>query len=88
MPPAPLPVPTLTVTGEQAAWTWAAGVDPPGRLLLALERLPDGASAWQRVSPMLDPAAGSTPVEDASGTFRLRVSSPDGRSAHSDPVTV
>lgn len=88
LPPPPLPVPTLTFTGDQAAWTWAAGVVPSGRLLLAVERLRDEVPAWQRVSPMVDPAAGSTHVDDASGTFRLRVSSPDGRSAHSEPVTV
>jgi hypothetical protein len=88
LPPSPLPVPTLTFTGDQASWTWTAGAAPSGGLLLAVERWQAGPPAWQRVSPMVDAAAGSVTVDDATGTFRLRVSSPDGRSAHSDPVSV
>ena len=92
-PPSPLPVPDLAViTGAPSpafTWGWPSGSEPAARLLVALERSGDGA-AWERVSAMLEPATTAVSVDQPQGAwqYRLRVTSPDGRTAHGAPVTV
>ncbi len=90
--PAPeLPVPALSVTGPGPSfgWQWPPGSEPAASLLVAVERAVD-EQRWSRVSPVLDPFSAGVTLSQPEGSsrYRLRVSAPDGRVAHSDPVTV
>lgn len=89
-PPPPLPVPMLSVTGPgpRFGWQWPPGVEVSAALLVALERTVAGQE-WSRVSPLLDPLSdGVTARQSGTCQYRLRVSAPDGRVTHSEPVTV
>ncbi len=90
MPLAPLPSPTLTVTSTPQKkltfkWSW-----PPGSTSynVALERSKDGTT-WERVSGPLPETALEHVYTPASGSwqYRLRVMSPDRRTAHSNIVS-
>jgi hypothetical protein len=86
-PPAPLAAPVLAANATpstiELTWTWPGA--PSG--VVAVERLVDGA--WRRISPMLDTATVWTGARPAGASrLRLRVSGIDGRSAHSNEVTV
>ena len=86
-PRAPLAAPALTVNATpstvELAWTWPGA--PSG--VVAVERFIDGA--WKRISPMLDGVTAWNAARPAGASrLRLRVSGIDGRSAHSNEVTV
>lgn len=87
MPVAPLPAPSLTVSGTlpnlSFAWSWPAGPT----YNVALELSSDGAK-WQRVSPPLAETVTTFAYTQSTGIwqYRLRVMSPDGRSAFSNVV--
>jgi hypothetical protein len=82
MPLAPLPLPTLAVSGAPPSltfsWTW-----PPGpKYTVALQRSADGRT-WTRISPLLAASVTSHAHSATSGAWRYRllVMSPDGRTS-------
>ena len=88
MPVPPLPTPTLAVTGAAPnlvfTWSW-----PPGPTYnVALERSSDGTS-WERVSPLLAETVTTHAYSQPAGSwqYRLRVMSPDRRTAYSNTVS-
>ena len=87
MPVAPLPTPTLSVSGSSPAptfgWSWPSGP----RHTVALQRSPDGLR-WTRVSPLLAESVTGHAYSPPTGSwqYRLLVMSPDGRTAPSNVV--
>ena len=87
-----LPLPTLSVLGSPPdlvfTWTWTPS-NSGHAYSVSLERSGDGAS-WQRVSAPLPETATYYAYSQSPGTwsYRLRVMSPDGRSAYSNMVTM
>jgi hypothetical protein len=90
MPPAPLPVPTLTATtvGPDVVFAWAWSSADNQQLEVALERSLDGAS-WHRFSPFMRETTTSYTYTPPAGNwqYRIAVMSPAGRTAYGDPVT-
>lgn len=94
MPVPDLPSPSLMVSGNASEltfkWLWPPTTSTSSTSYnVALERSSDGES-WVRVSPLLPEAAIDYKHRQYPGSwqYRLRVMSPDGRSAFSNIVVV
>lgn len=92
LPIAALPLPTLSVIGVPPdllfTWTWPQSQFVPA-YSVSLERS-EGGDIWQRVSAPLPETSTNYSYSQILGmwSYRLRVMSPDGRSAYSNTVTV
>ena len=89
MPLAPLPAPTLSVSGPTAtpsfAWTW-----PAGRTYDVALQVSSNGTDWRRVSPVFSQST-TTYLNDEGVTgqqYRLTVMSLDNRTMASNVVTL
>lgn len=90
MPIAPLPIPVLTVLGVLPNlvfnWMWPQSLSEP-RYNVSIEQSQNGTN-WVRISAPLPETATTYSYTQALDnlSYRLRVMSPDGRSAYSNTV--
>jgi hypothetical protein len=88
----PLPIPTLTVIALTSmdlmfSWSWPVSSDPTYNV--AIEKSIDGTEWKQASRPLPETATSYTYTQSAAGDwkYRLRIMSPDGRTAYTNTVT-